>query len=241
MYRRDAPYIAEQLAYLKAHRDWASRWRSVLRESVVGDPRPFVDYRRSSGNLIYQAYNVCLFEDVTGVRLSSFDFIFEFGGGYGAFCRLLCELGFRGTFAIFDLPEFGALQRLYLRSHGLPVVSRPAAKVNGLEIVTLSTLDELDALVGPRPAERAAFVALWSLSETPLPLREAVIARLTRFDAFAVGYQAHFHGIDNVEWFGAARGRLGRDVDWYDQPLPQSTSDVRHLFGARKPRTGRPR
>ncbi len=241
MYRRDAPYIAGELAYLKAHRDWASRWRSAVRESAVGDPRPFFDYRRSSGNLLDQAYHVCRFEDVTGVRLSSLDFIFEFGGGYGVLCRLLCELGFQGTFAIFDLPEFGALQRFYLRAHGLPVVSRPAGKGSGLEIVTLSTLDELDALLGPRPPERAAFVALSSLSETPLPLREAVIARLTSFDAFAVSYQPRFCEVDNVAWFGAARMRLGGDVDWSDQPLPQRNGGTRHLFGVRQPRIGKSR
>lgn len=186
MYRRDAPYLPSWLTYLEAHPDWSSRWRPALRESAVGDPRPFVDDRRSSGNLVHQAYQWCRFEDVTHTRLTDVEFILEFGGGYGALCRLAWALGFRGAYAIYDFPEFSALQRFYLRAHGLPASEEPRAGSDRPGIVTLSTIGELDELLARRRPTRAAFVALWSLSETPPALRDAVLARLSGCSAWRI-------------------------------------------------------
>jgi hypothetical protein len=241
MYKRDAPYIGGWLAHLKAHPGWRSRWQPAVRESAVGDPRPFFAYWPSSGNLLCQAYYVCRFEEVTGARLSDVDFILEFGGGYGALCRLLCALGFRGTYAIFDFPEFSALQRFYLRSHGLPVsegglatAERPPVDGVGPNVVTLSTPAEMDTLLERRSPGRAAFVALWSLSETSPAVRDAVALRLAAFDLFAFGYQgASFGEVDNPTWFGAMRARLA-DIDWHDMPIEPPVAAARHLFGSRR-------
>ena len=235
MYKRDAPYIGEWLAYLRAHPEWSSRWQPAVRESAVGDPRPFFDYWPSSGNLLSQAYHVCRFEDVTGARLTDVDFLLEFGGGYGALCRLVYALGFRGTYAIFDFPEFSALQRFYLRAHGLPAAAPPRLGPGRPDIVTLSTVGELDALLKGQGSGRAAFVALWSLSETPLSVREAVMTRVAAFDMFAFGYQARVGDVDNMAWFRALRSRLeADDLEWHDLRLLPRVELVRHLFGARR-------
>ena len=240
MYRRDAPYLGRWLAYLRAHPDWQSRWRPAVRESAVGDPRPFFDYRASSGNLLHQAYQVCRFEDVTGMRLSDVDFILEFGGGYGALCRLVCALGFRGTYAIYDFPEFSALQQFYLRAQGLSTSPGPHLEPDRPGVVTLSTLGELDKLLWGRLPGRAAFVAFWSLSETPQALRDTVMTRVTAFDVFLFGYHPHFGEVDNTTWFGAVRARLNDGIDWHDVPLHQQHESVRHSFGARRsPATAR--
>lgn len=234
MYKRDAPYIGQWLAYFRAHPEWQSRWQPAVRESTVGDPRPFFDYWPSSGNLLSQAYHVCRFEDVTGARLPDIDLLLEFRDGYGALCRLLHALGFRGTYVIFDFPEFSALQRFYLGAHGLPAAARPRREPGRPDIVTLSTLGELDELLEGQSPGRAALVALWSLSETPLPLREAVMTRVAAFEMFAFGYQARFGDVDNMAWFRALRIRLEADgIDCHDLPLQQDVGSMRHLFGAR--------
>jgi hypothetical protein len=230
MYKRNAPYLGAWLAELRAHREWTSRWEPALRESAVGDPRLFVEHRRSSGNLVFQAYHLCRFEEVTGVRISDVDFVVEFGGGYGALCRLAWTLGFAGTWAIYDFPEFSALQRLYLRAHGVPIGAD-----RGPGLVTLWELDAFEALLARRPPGRAAFVALWSLSETPRALREAIAVRMAAFDVFAIGYQPTFGGIDNRTWFAALRARLGDGIAWHDRPVPHNES-FRHLFGAPRDR-----
>ncbi len=234
MYRRDAPYLSLWLAHLRAHSEWPPRWRPAVRESAVGDPRHFFAYLPSSGNLVHQAYQLCRFEDVTGLRLPHVEFIVEFGGGYGALCRLACALGFRGTYAIYDFPEFSALQQFYLRAHGLPVAPEPRVEPDRPSVVTLSTLVELDELLERRLPGRAAFGALWSLSETPPALRDALITRMTVFDMFCFGYQPTFGEMDNTAWFGALRRRLGADIDWHDVPVQQPHVSSRHLFGVRR-------
>lgn len=236
MYRRDAPYIGQWLAYLRAHPDWPSRWRPAIRESAVGDPRPFFDYRPSSGNLLHQAYQVCRFEDLTRVRLSDVDFILEFGGGYGALCRLVHALGFRGTYAIYDFPEFTALQRFYLRAHGLRVAPGPRVEPGRPGIVTVSTLGELDAALEGRRPGPAALVGLWSLSEAPVDLRDAVMARVTTFDVFLFGYHPQFGEVNNTAWFAEVRARLDDGFDWHDVPVSPHHEAVRHLFAVRRQR-----
>jgi hypothetical protein len=234
MYRRDAPYLRWWLACLRAHPDWPSRWQPAVQESAVGDPRPYFEYRSTSGNLLNQAYQVCRFEDVTGARLPDADFILEFGGGYGALCRLVYALGFRGTYAIYDFPEFSALQQFYLRAHGLLTATGPCPEDGRSRIVTLSTLGELDELLEGRLSGRAALVALWSLGETPLALRDAFITRVAPFDMFVFGYHPRFGDVDNTAWFRAVRTRLEDGIDWHDYPLPRHHESVRHLFGVRR-------
>jgi hypothetical protein len=239
MYRRDAPYLTQSLAYLRAHPEWQSRWRAAVRESAVGDPRPFLAYWASSGNLLYQGYQVCRFEDVTGTRLADVDFILEFGGGYGALCRLVHALGFRGTYVLYDFPEFAALQRFYLRAHGLPAAAGPRLEPGRPGIVALSTLAELDEALEGRSAGPAALVGLWSLAEAPPALRDEVMLRVTTFDAFVFGYHPRFGEVDNTAWFAAVRGRLGDTIDWHDVPVLPQHGALRHLFGARRgPATG---
>ncbi|HMH49139.1 MAG TPA: hypothetical protein VK548_02825 [Candidatus Acidoferrum sp.] len=233
MYKRDAPHLGRWLEYLKAHPDWPSRWRPAVQESAVGDPRPFFGYRPSSGNLLTQAYHVCRFEDVTGARLPDIDFILEFGGGYGALCRLVHTLGFRGTYAIYDFPEFSALQEFYLRAHRVSVGTGPRIETDRPTVVTLSTLGELDTLLESQRPVRTALVALWSLSETPLALRDALMARFTAFDVFCFGYQPTFGEVDNAAWFDLLRRRLG-GVDWHDLPVQSHQASSRHLFGVRR-------
>ena len=71
--------------------------------------------------MIFQAYHLCRFEEATGRPLASMPLIVEFGGGYGRLCQLAHDLGFRGTYVIFDLPEVAVLQRFYLRHVGIEV------------------------------------------------------------------------------------------------------------------------
>ena len=109
-----------EFAELRAQPEWARRWRSAIRETSLGGPRPFPRYPWSSGNVIFQACHLARFEQATGRSLASMRTIVEFGGGYGPLCQLVHRLGFSGTYVIFDLPEVAVLQRFYLRHVGIP-------------------------------------------------------------------------------------------------------------------------
>ena len=225
----DTPYIAVELGHLRRQPDWHTRWRPAIRESALGRSRPFYLYPRSSGTLIHHAYHACRFEEATGVGLDHAELIVEFGGGYGAMSRLVHGLGFAGTYVIFDLPEFLALQRFYLRGLGIPVSPRPTTR----GVTTVSDVDSLAALVRDRNARGAVFIATWSLSEAPLPLRAAILATVEGFDAFLIAYQQRFADVANDEFFRAWRSRLPGEMTWQDISIDHLGKASWYLFGVR--------
>ena len=118
MVKRGKADITLDLRHLKRRHDWRSRWRPALREHTIGFPRPFYRYPKSSGDVINHAYHLCRFEETTGVSLATMPVIVEFGG-YGSMCRTLHQLGFRGAYLIFGLPELSAIQRFFLPHVGI--------------------------------------------------------------------------------------------------------------------------
>jgi hypothetical protein len=48
-----------------------------------------------------------------GLDVRGFDFVIEFGGGYGSLCRLFFNQQFKGQYVLFDLPPFSALQHFF--------------------------------------------------------------------------------------------------------------------------------
>src|SRR4029077_4227477 len=140
-------------------RSWRRRWRPALREDSTGLPQRCRYDIRSSGNLIHHAYTLFKFEQSVGKTIDQFSSIFEFGGGYGGFCRLAHRLGFRGTYLIFDLPEFSALQKFFLESLRIPV--NDGQKRPGVHCI--SDFADLESRLGV--STDWLLVGLWSLSE----------------------------------------------------------------------------
>ncbi len=224
--------VTLELRHMRRRADWP-RWRRALREMTLGRPRPFPRLPTTSANALHLAYHLCRFEEATGVRPETATFVLEFGGGYGGMCRMLHRLGFRGTYAIFDLPEVTALQRFYLGHARLPVRHWAGEPIRGPGIVTLSALDDLPRVVGARPSGTMLFVATWSLGETPLGLRKPVLAAVADFDAFLLGYTSLFADIDNRAVFASWRTGLP-DHTWHELPLPHLGKAEFYLFGARR-------
>ncbi|MCA9075257.1 MAG: hypothetical protein KDA93_09510 [Planctomycetaceae bacterium] len=225
MFVADAPYVRQELAYLQGLDDWSTRWGSAIRESHAGLPTPCHFHASSSGNLIHHAYHVAQYERVTEQRISELQSVFEFGGGYGSMRRLFHNLGFRGSYVIFDMPPFSLLQEYYLDTIGLTVqdVTEFAADPTGTCCV--SNLDDLrqviDAASGDNPTQNL-FLATWSLSECPLALRGAICPMLSAFGCHLIGFQAQFEDIDNVAYFRDFAAICGhkRVETWPIQHLP---------------------
>lgn len=210
MFVRDSSYIPQELAFLRAQPDWHSRWRGAVRESSVGRPQLSWHYPHSSGNLLHHAYHLARFETATGAKVTNAITVLEFGGGYGSTCRLFHNLGFRGRYIIFDLPDFALLQTYYLRAQGLQVLPLDAFRKAPSGIVCLSALAELIDLVGKHvDAHTAMFVATWSLSETPLELRPRITPLLTDFSAILIAYQRSFENVDNEAFFLSFIAEIG--------------------------------
>jgi hypothetical protein len=225
--------VASALDHLRARPDWRRRWRSAVRETTLGHPRPLPHCPWSSANMIFQAYHLCRFEEATGRPLASMPVIVEFGAGYGRLCQLAHDLGFRGTYVIFDLPEVAVLQRFYLRHVGIAVSEAREATWPANRVVTVVDVPTLKALLRGRPRGEAAFVAVGSLSEAPLALRETLLAEVASFDAFLIFYSAQHDALDNRAYFARWRASL-TEHDWCDVQTPDFGKSSAYLFGRRR-------
>jgi len=186
-----------ELAALRALPDWETRWKPALREIAVGRPIPYAEFPESSEPLIQAAYTLSQLESMAGRPAHEWEHVVEFGGGFGNLCRLMHQLGFRGTYVIFDLPPFTLLQRYYLRSAGI-------LRDDERRIVLTSDFAELERAVAEIPSGAwATFVACWSLSETPLALRERVRPLVERIGRYCIAYQEQYGEVDNAKFFGA--------------------------------------
>jgi hypothetical protein len=233
MVKRGKADITQELRHLQRRHDWTSRWRPALRDHTVGLPRPFYRYPRSSGDLIHHAYHTCRFEEVTGVSLATLPIIVEFGGGYGSMCRTLHQLGFMGTYLIFDLPELSAIQRFFLSHVGIRTERKGTTSLPASGVVLTSDVDDFKNLLRSRPPGQAAFIATWSLSEAPVALRTAILSELTSFDAFLLAYGEYFEGVDNRAFFAEWRRGLP-DHSWHDVvPVSHVSKPAWYMFGAK--------
>jgi hypothetical protein len=229
-----ASYLTSEFKYLKRHPDWENRWRPAIKESAVGHPIPHWQYPKSSGNLIHHAYHIAQFEDTTATRVDSMDFVFEFGGGYGSMCRLLYNLGFNGSYVIFDLPAFSLLQQFYLKAIGVTVHTPESFKNATSGALCISDVGQMKEIISNMPkSDKSLFIATWSLSETPIEFRKSVVPLLSSFKTFLIGYQAQFNEVNNIEFFNEWKSIMS-GVEWQDGHLKHIQGHNRYLMGKAK-------
>ncbi len=233
MFSNDDPYLHAELKYLKSHSLWKSLWKEVIPEETTGHPIPYYRYPNSSGNLIHHTYHTAQFQDQTDIELKKLDLVLEFGGGYGSFCRVIHKLGFHGKYIIFDLPHFSELQRYFLRSIGISTITVDEFHSADNGVCCVSDFQQLATLLSsiPEHAEKL-FTATWSLSETPVHIREKILPLVTKFDAFLIAYQHRFNEMDNSDFFTQWRTLKMQGLIWKDLLIPQ-IPDSSYLFGRR--------
>lgn len=232
MFVDTALYIIKELRFLRQLTEWKDLWRNAIIESPSGHPVPYWLFPCSSGNLIHHAYHVAQFEQHTRMLARDMEFIFEFGGGYGSLCRLFHNLGFQGKYLIFDLPHFSQLQRFYLKSIGIEVLSPDVFESAPKGVCCISGSDELQALLVSKSVPGpSVFIATWSLSETPINFRCSILERVSKFNGFLIGYQEQFEGINNAVFFGDWT-KSHTDVEWRKIQIKHLKRNS-YLFGKR--------
>jgi hypothetical protein len=214
-------------SYLLRSGRFSASIHQALTESPVGEPLLSPHYPLTSPLLMQHGYHLVRLLESTDFDLSRLAFAAEFGGGYGSFFRLLRNLGYRGRYAICDLPVMCALQRFYLRNV-FPTGERGAPPSN-LEWLSGGLCEALMR----RTAEHAPslFVATWSLSESPLAIRDEVAPALAGFDYILCAYQRTFGGIDNVGYFSALERSLPQFA-WRHAECPAYRNNF-YLIGRR--------
>jgi len=211
-----------ELFYLKSHKKWTA-WKMLSKEHPFGTPKPWLPLLSSSGNRIHHLYHLAHFEDVSGKNFSDYDTIIELGGGYGSMARLIYNSGFTGEYIIHDFPEFNSLQNLYLEE------TREEGAVENIRFT--SNIDDLDTI---RADAKILFIAMWSLSETPVEFRDTFLKKINSFvDTYYIAYQKNFSGTDNVEYFKKLTGTLPK-LKWIAHPtLPNKNSESTYLIGGK--------
>ena len=183
-----------ELAALQKSEQW-QLWEAGIKETSVGYPARHEDYPLSSGNLIHHAYLLHRLSKTLDINPRDLQSVFEFGGGYGSTARLLYQLGFRGEYIIFDLPEFLLLQKFFLRS----LCEEKNIDWNSSTLSKIQFLSETESI--PERISPDLFIAAWSLSESPIAVREKLLPPLKASKYIAIAYQHKFREIDSIAYF----------------------------------------
>jgi putative sugar O-methyltransferase len=201
----ETPYFHPLYDAIRADHGWATRWMPLSRVEPWGAPCRYSRDTGTSPVALQHAYHLLRWERAAGDRfLRNVDAIVEVGGGHGNFARMLRKDGFRGTHYIIDLPHVGAVQRAFLSLCGINATTAPTEH-DGVALVTEPDIPTVLSIVSRK---RTAFVATWSLSETPLAFREKLFPAL-RFTKALMASQWPKHvvdgaaGVDNSVYFPA--------------------------------------
>lgn len=161
-----------------------SIWGQHLSESIL-KPNSYYNFPSSSTNNMHHAYSLDVMMRHLNIPLNEFGTIIEFGGGYGNTCRLIKRWGHNKDFYIYDIPELIIIQKHYLSSNGINDVQFKA---------------ELDTI--PIPEGKSLFLALWSISEVPVPERAGMLQRLKFFECenIFIAMGGSFYSENNIEW-----------------------------------------
>jgi hypothetical protein len=236
MFVGNEDYVVTELNHLRGKPDWNERWEKAIEEVETGFPIPFKKYPRSSGNLIHQAYHMSQLEEKTGVSPDQLDFVCEFGGGYGCMCKLFHNLGFKGKYVIYDFPHFSALQKYFLKTVGITVHTFDNFQSEKTGVTCVSDIDALkDILSAYGDYSNSLFIAMWSISETPLQIKNSILPLVSHFDSFLISYQDKFGGMDNIEYFKTYKNNYEHDIRWDQWEIKHLPGNT-YLIGTRTPR-----
>jgi hypothetical protein len=188
-----------ELQFLQGLENW-DQWKTAIRESKAGNPRPYYSFNESSGNLIHHAYHLAQLIHFTKCSVQNIPQVVEFGGGYGSMCRMFYQLGFKGRYIIYDLPEFSALQEYFLKSIGIQSAIKKEATNDKNCVVLLSDLNELSKQLKDQ-VDRYIFVATWSISETSLDFRNRIFNFVSNASYYLIAYLYQFGEVNNHDYF----------------------------------------
>lgn len=174
------------------------KYLSILPEDLWGNPESTDLDLSTSGNRIHHTYLIAKYELETNRNINNYKTIFEFGGGYGSFARLIHRLEFNGIYIIFDFDIFNIIQYNYLEKFAYDIFVQPN-KPNGNGIYLFHDLNKLNEFL--KNIEIDLFIATWSLSESDMDTRNNVNDILINAKHYLVTFQSEFDSINNVEFF----------------------------------------
>lgn len=226
-------YLPHELDFLRNSPTWLL-WRKALEETEFCELNTSWDLPfKSRATLISNAFKLAQLVISQGINFKEINTIFEFGGGYGSVARLCYRLGFKGTYIIFDLPEFSALQKYFLSASELSVEIQSIPTKNAENtVVLLSQISQLREQLKILTPD--IFIATWSLSESPLSLRKNIVSLIKDIKYYLIAYQEQFPiltGVDNVAYFRQFQKDLV-NREWKTYPAKLNPKD--HFLVSKK-------
>lgn len=198
--------------YLNLMPDQQEVWRKVLKEPFLGHTDGSYNQVRKFVNVagdtiectpwtLKCGHHVLTYLSNTHRKLEDYEQIVEFGPGIGETCRIINDLGYKGNYFLYDLPEVLRISAFYNAAY---------PNVHAAKHFTEIPNDR-----------KTLFIATWSISEVPFSYRDEVFTRFKNAD-FLIIYQHKAFEYDNVEYFNTRFKEItGKEtklinIDWLD-------------------------
>jgi len=190
-------FLVFYLNEIKKNIKW-KLWKTLLIENNIGSPIRYFLNPFTSGNKIFQTFHLMKFYEYTKYDIRNYDFILEFGGGYGNMCEMFNRVRKDKYYVIFDTPEVNLLQYYYLKRNNIKVGFDIK---NKNKVLLINSLYELKKIILKHRNKKKLFIANWSLSETPLLFRNEIKFIFEAFDHQLISFQNNFENINNFKYF----------------------------------------
>ena len=211
-------WLKEELKYLEK-RIPEKKLALFLLEDFVGNPFLISNKYITSHNSIHHLYHIIKFLNATNCKLHKFNYIVEWGGGYGNLSKIVKRLLKKPiTYVIIDTPIFSCIQWLYLSSifgeKNIFLIDDPnkdiqSEKINLLPIPFIKEY-EINADL---------FISTWALSESSVFSQDFVINK-NWFNAknLLIAYQdsdeEFLPNADRIARMGTKTGAKIEDIDF---------------------------
>ncbi len=172
-----------EVNYLSNSKNW-DFWVKNLKEDVL-KPNSHHIYNFSSSNNLHHAYSLQVMMDKLNCSITDYNFVTEFGGGYGNMARLFKKCNNNVRYNIYDIPELTQIQKYYLKQNNIN------------DIIYLNNDDVIDKVL-----DKSLFIGLWSITETPIENRDYYIEKLKMMDhnTIFIAMGDMFYNENNMEW-----------------------------------------
>ena len=190
-------FLVFYLNEIKKNIKW-KLWKILLMEKNIGSPIKYFLSPFTSGNKIFQTFHLMKFYEYTEYDVRNYDFILEFGGGYGNMCEMFNRIRKNKYYIIFDTPEVNLLQYYYLKRNKIKV---GFGMKNKNKVLLINSLHELKKIISKHRNKKKLFIANWSLSETPLLFRNEMKFIFEAFDFQLISFQNKFENVNNLKYF----------------------------------------
>lgn len=165
-------------------------WVRILKEPFLGhtdasygeaSKKAFNNTVECSAWTLKTAHHILTFEAMRGKDITEYDQIVEFGSGIGETARMILDLGFKGDYILYDLPEVLKISEFYLSKYD--------------KVKTISNYRDIPQ------GKKTLFIATWSLSEVPISYRNLIVSHLKGDTDYLIIFQKEIWGYDNLTYF----------------------------------------